>query len=145
MSRSRYAALPLVLSLFAGTACTSDIAGTGNFCFHSEGCDGGGGYSVFTYELAFYGLVTSAESGQSLAGVTVRIDVPLRGWSDTVLTRSDGNYYSAGVLVPSPGDCAGLSVSFSREGFQPLRVTEFARLTCGSGFLQLNASLTPAS
>jgi hypothetical protein len=137
--------LPLVLWLLAATACTSDLAGTGNLCLHSEGCDGGGGSGGFQYELAFYGLVTSAQNGQSLAGVTVRIEVPLRGWSDTVLTSSTGNYYSAGVVVPSSGDCAGLSISFSREGFQPLRVTEFARLTCGSGFLQLNATLTPAS
>jgi len=142
MSRSRYAVLPLVIGLFAAAACTFNPTGV-ELCLHSEGCSTGGGFGWTKSELSFHGLVASASTGQSLAGVTVRIDAPARGWSESVLTSSTGYYYSTGLLMPIPGDCSGLSVTFSREGFQPLRVIDFPLLTCGPGYLQLNASLTP--
>jgi hypothetical protein len=94
--------------------------------------------------LIFSGIVTSAQTGLSLSGVTVLIDAPARDWSDEVLTDSTGHYGSLGLENPAPGDCAALSISFSREGFQPLRVTDFASLTCAPGYLQLNASMTPS-
>jgi hypothetical protein len=146
MSRSRCAALPLALGLFAGTACTFNPTGGGEVCLHSEGCGGGGGIGGgwdFRFPLSFSGLVTSATSGEAIAGVTVRIEAPARGWSETSLTDRTGHYVTNGLPDPKPGDCVGLSVSFSREGFQALRVTDFPLLTCGPGFPQLNASLTP--
>jgi hypothetical protein len=144
MSRSRYAALPLLLGLFAGTASCLDLTGLDDICLNSEGCDGGDDWGVnFSFPLSFSGSVTSAPAGQALAGVTVRVDAPARGWSETVLTDSTGRYVTNGLPQPGPGDCAGLSVSFSREGFQPLQVTSFPTLTCGPGFPQLDVALMP--
>jgi hypothetical protein len=143
MSRSRYAALPLLLGLFAGTASCLDLTGLDDICLHSEGCSGDGGGGSFSFPLSFRGWVTSAPAGQLLVGVTVRVDAPARGWSETVLTDSTGRYVTDGLPHPRAGDCAGLSISFSREGFQPLQVTTFPVLTCGPGFPQLNVTLTP--
>jgi len=143
MSRARYAVLPLVFGLFAGTACGWDLTGLDNICFHSEGCDNGGGYWDLDLPLSLNGLVTAAPTGLPLGGVTVRIEAPARGWNETVLTDSTGRYFSQGLPKPVAGDCAGLSVSFSREGYQAVRVTEFPGLICGGGYPQLNASLTP--
>lgn len=134
--------LPLALGLFAGSACNADLSGV-DLCLHSEGCGRGGGGWSLSVPLSFSGLVTSAPTGRLLSGVTVRIDAPARGWSETALTDSTGHYVTTGLPNPMAGDCAGLSVSFSREGFLPLRVTEFPRLTCAPGFPRLNASLTP--
>ena len=145
MSRTCYAALPLALGLFAGAGCTLSPTAARDICLHSEGCGTGGGFGG-GYEiraLSFNGFVTSAPTGETLAGVTVRIDAPARGWSETALTDSTGHYLTEGLPLPRAGDCAGLSVSFSREGYQPLRVTEFPLLTCGPGFPLLNVSLTP--
>ena len=143
MSRSRYTLLPLALGLLAGTACSIDLTGLEDICLHSEGCGGGGGGWHFDFPLSFSGLVTSDPSGQPLAGVIVRVEAPARGWTETVLTDSTGRYVTAGLPHPAAGDCAGLSISFSREGFQPLQVTSFPTLTCGPGYLQLNVILTP--
>ena len=142
MSRSRYAA-PLLLGLFAGTASCFDLTGFEDICLHSEGCSGDGGGGSFSFPLSFSGWVTSSLSGQLLVGVSVRLDAPACGWSETVLTDSTGRYAAKGPPDPKAGDCAGLSVSFSREGYQPLQVTTFTELTCGPGFNQLNVTLTP--
>jgi hypothetical protein len=103
----------------------------------------GGGWN-FGLSLSFNGLVTSATTGELLVGVTVRMEAPARAWSETVLTDSAGRYRTDGLPDPKAGGCVGLSISFSREGYQPLRI-DFPQLTCGGGFPQLNASLTPTS
>lgn len=145
MSRSRYAVLPLVLYVFAGTGCEWNLTGNQDPCLHSEGCDanGGGGYFDVNVALMFNGVVTSATTGEAIVGVTVRIEAPARGWSETVLTGSTGYYVTNGLPDPKAGDCAGLSVSFTREGFEPLRISDFPQLTCARGFTWVNASLTP--
>ncbi len=143
MSRSRYPLFPLVLGLFAGTACSFNPTG-GDICLHSEGCGGGGGGGDFgPLPLSFGGLVTSAPAGQPIAGVTVRIDAPARSWTETVVTDSAGRYGTLGLPDPKSGDCVGLSVTFSRPGYQALRVTDFPTLTCGPGYPRLNVTLTP--
>ena len=147
MSRSRYALLPLVLGLFAGTGCEWNLTGNQDPCLHSEGCDGdgGGGGSFFPSTLLFWGVVTSAETGESLAGVTVFIEAPARGWSESALTGSGGAYTTIGLPSPAPGDCAGLSVTFSRDGYQTLRLVDFPLLSCARGYGYVIASLTPTS
>ena len=143
MSRSRYAALPLLLALSAGTACVSDLSGI-DVCTHSEGCDSNGGWGIeFDIPLGINGIVTSATTGEPIAGVSVRVDFPARAWSEGVLTDSTGRYPTVGLTSPKAGDCAGLSFSFSKDGYQPLQVTEFPGLNC-AGYFQLNASLTPS-
>jgi hypothetical protein len=147
MSRTRYAMLPLALGLLAGTACSWDLTGSQDVCLHSEGCGGGGGIGGgwdFRLPLVFSGLVTSATTGKSVAGVTVRIEAPARAWSETVLTDSTGRYVTTGLPGPVAGDCAGLSVSFSRDGYQPLRVVDFPLLTCGPGYADVSVSLMAA-
>ena len=144
MSRSRHAAPTLLLCLVAGTGCQPNISGI-EVCTHSEGCDSNGGGWNFDFDvpLSFNGLVTSATTGEPLAGVTVRVEAPARGWNDTALTNATGRYFANGLPSPKAGDCAGLSVSFSKEGYQPLRIIDFPQLTCGPGFPEVNASLTP--
>jgi hypothetical protein len=139
MSRSRYAVLPLVLGLLAGTACYLDDLSGVEVCLHSEGCP----EFVQDPYLGFYGQVTSAATGELLQDVTVRIEAPARAWSDTVLTSVSGNYMMEGLRSPAAGDCAGLSVSFTRAGYQPLRVSDFPGLTCARGFWQVNRGLIP--
>lgn len=140
MSRSRYAVLPLVLGLVAGTACEYNLT-------DSEPYDGGVRCCGWPFPipsiLIFHGVVTSAASGERLLGVTVRIDAPARGWSETALTDSAGYYVTNGLPDAVAGDCAGLSVSFSRDGYQPLRLVDFPLLTCGPGYGYVSASLTP--
>lgn len=123
--------------------CQWDLGGpSGEVCLHSEGC------TEFTPDppsLSFAGLVTSAATGEPLAGVAVRIEAPARASSASTVTDSAGRYWSYGLPDPKAGNCAGLSVSFSKAGYEPLRVTDFPQLTCGPVVSQLNASLTPTS
>jgi len=144
MSRSRYAPLFLGLGWLAGTACGVDLTGA-ELCLHSEGCERGGGWNGwnFSFPLSFSGLVTSAVTGHSLPGVAVRFDAPARSWTETALTDSTGLYVTNGLPSPMPGDCTGLSLSFSAQGYEPLRVTDFPSLSCGPGYPRLNARLTP--
>jgi hypothetical protein len=145
VTRSRWAALLLALGLFGGAAC-ADFTGVGGGCFHSEGCDdngGGLGGGNYVPSLNFTGLVTSAQSGQALAGVAVRVDAPARGWTGTAITDSAGHYVTDGLSYPMADDCVGLSVSFSREGFQPLHVVDLPQLSCAPGFAELNGALVP--
>jgi hypothetical protein len=142
MSRSRYLVLPLALGLLAGAACSWDLTGFQEICLHSEGCGGGGGWD-FHLPLVFTGVVTSATTGKSVAEVTVRIEAPARAWSETVLTDSTGRYVTTGLPGPVAGDCAGLSVNFSRDGYQSLRIVSFPQLTCSPGAMAVDASLTP--
>lgn len=142
MPRFHYPLLPLALGLLAGTACSFNATGA-DICLHSEGCGGGGGGWKFTPPLAFNGLVTSASTGQPLAGVTVRFEAPARASIETVLTDANGRYGTLGLADPKSGDCVGLAVTFSRPGYQALRITDFPTLNCAPGSNQLNASLTP--
>lgn len=141
MSRPRYALLFLGLSWLGATACGVDLTGA-ELCLHSEGCERGGGWN-FSIPLSFSGLVTSAVTGESLPGVTVRFDAPARSWTETALTDSTGLYVTKGLPSPMPGDCTGLSLSFGAQGYEPLRVTDFPSLICGPGYPRLNARLTP--
>jgi carboxypeptidase family protein len=144
MSRSRYAVPALLLCLVAGSACDYNILGDGDWCTHSEGCDSnGGGWFDFDLRLTFNGVVTSAATGEAIVGVTVRIEAPARGWTETVLTGSTGYYVTNGLPDPKAGDCVELSVSFTREGFEPLRISDFPQLTCARGFTWVNVSLIP--
>jgi hypothetical protein len=143
MSRFRLVVLPFALSLVAGAGCAVDLTSI-DFCVHSEGCsnDGGGWGSFGPSALSIGGVVTSATTGQSLVGVTVRIDAPVREWSETARTDSTGRYATSGLQLPKAGDCVGLSVTFSRDGFQPVRVTDF-EFTCDPGYPLVDARLTP--
>lgn len=93
--------------------------------------------------LVFHGVVTSAPNGAPVFGVNVRIVAPGRGWTETAVTDSAGYYKANGLPNPSAGDCAGLSMEFSQEGFQPLRVIDFPSLTCQAGFGWLSVVLMP--
>jgi hypothetical protein len=141
MSKSRNAALPLLLGLFATTACW-DLGTGDDFCFHSEGCP----EFVPDPHLVFTGTVTAAVSGEALTGVTVRIEVPARGWSETTVTDSRGLFVTQNPFPnPAARDCAELSVSFSAPGYQPLRVSDFPGQACLAGLSFLvNVSLTPS-
>jgi hypothetical protein len=146
MSRSRFLVLPLALGLLAGTACSWNLTGSQDVCLHSEGCGGGGGIGGgwdFRLPLVFSGVVTAATTGEPIAGVTVRIEAPARAWSETALTDSTGRYVTTGLPGPVAGDCAGLSVTFSRPGYQSLRIVSFPQLTCSPGAMAVDASLTP--
>jgi hypothetical protein len=138
MSRSRHAILPLVLGLFAGTGCGEWFPTTA-----SDPYDDGVSIPIPDFSLRFYGGVTSVLGGGGLSGVTVRIDAPAREWTVTVETDSAGHYITAGLPGPFTNACTGLSVSFSREGYQPLRVIDFPQLTCERGYWRVNARLTP--
>jgi hypothetical protein len=139
MLRSRHAALYFALALFATTACWD----TTGICLHSEGCGAGNGSFDTRPPLTISGLVTSDSTGGPLANVVVGVDFPARAWAQMVLTDSAGRYTASGLPGPAAGDCAGLSVSFSKEGYQPRRVIDFPQLTCVTGLYQLNTSLTP--
>ena len=147
MVSTRYSALPLLLGLFAATAC-SDLTGigtAGDFCFHSEGCSGYGKALPAPQRLTFSGLVTSSLTGQPLDSVTVRVDVPARGAAVASRTDSTGHYETV-IALPSwgPDDCVGLAVRFiDRGGFLLLKVTDFPQLKCGEATYRLDASLTP--
>jgi hypothetical protein len=60
------------------------------------------------------------------------------------VTDSAGRYLASGIPGPAAGDCKGLSVSFSKVGYQPLRITDLPQLTCAPGVSDVNTSLTPA-
>ena len=145
MSRFRYVVLTLAFGLLAGTGCSWDLTSSGDVCLHSEGCGGGGGVGGgFDLRLlGFGGLVTSATTGESLPGVTVRLEAPARGWSESAVTDSIGRYAVIGFSGPVAGDCAGLSLSFSRDGYQTLRIVDIPQLVCAPGATQVNASLYP--
>jgi hypothetical protein len=132
------------IGVLEGPDLDCDLTGLGG-CLHSEGC-GGRGSGLGGYvntQLSFNGLVTSASTGQPLAGATVRVEVPARGWNESVSTDSTGHYVTKGLSFPLTTDCAGLSVDFSQPGFEPLRVTDLPQLRCEPGFFKLNASLRP--
>ena len=143
---SRFGSLALVLGLVATVAC-GDLTGLGGGgCFHSEGCGDGGGIGGGGWtptELRITGVVTGAPTGQPLAGVAVHLQVPVRAWADTVVTDSTGDYLTK-LANPIIGDCAGLSVTFIREGFEPLTVKDPQGLTCRDGSFRLDASLIPS-
>jgi hypothetical protein len=146
MSRFPFVALSLALGFVSVTGC-ADLTGL-DLCGHSEGCGGGGGSGLgggwnFNVQLSFHGKVAVAGTGVALAGAAVRIDLPVRKWSEQVVTNSAGGYSTVGLPHPAAGDCTGLSVTFSREGFEPFRVTEFPGLSCVIGSVELNATLTP--
>ncbi len=50
---------------------------------------------------------------------------------------------TSGLPSPAAGDCAGLSVTFTRDGYQTLRLVDFPLLNCTRGYGPVNASLTP--
>jgi hypothetical protein len=139
MRRPRYAVLPLLLGSLVASACQYDITGDGGIY------DGGVKIPLPTIStLIFHGLVTSAAGGELLPGVTVRIDAPARGWSETVVTGPSGDFWTDGLLHPAAADCVGLSATFSRDGYQALRVVDFPLLTCGPGYADVSVSLTAA-
>ena len=144
MPRSRHVALCLVLGLLAGTGCEWDLGPLDVVCLHSEGCTEGRGETDSRPLLGFSGLVTSAVTGEPLAGVIVVVELPVRTWTQMSLTDSAGRYLASGIPGPAAGDCNGLSVTFSKVGYQPVRVTDFIQLICAPGVYQVNTGLTPA-
>jgi len=130
MRCSRHVALPLVLGLAATTACSSP-----------SGVDNEDRTGTLGPSLIFSGTVVSTRTGEPIFGVTVWVDAPARGVSDSVATDVTGNYLTNGLRDPAPGDCAGLTLTFEKEGFRPLRITPSA--SCAPGVAEVSARLMP--